>query len=480
MSELKRRVKRIDPGYYKVRDPIARWKLWLAAVAATVCGGWLVVEAVSEMAPTLGLSFQTNQRLYSRGPLSRPHASWNDRCEVCHESFTPLSGQAEWARNAIGLTTPNGKCESCHAGAVHHPNRKEPDANCASCHQEHRGTHASLIAEMEHTCVRCHGDLEAHVADKSRLDSASTRIDGFADAGRPGSHPDFRSLASDPGRVKFSHYAHLHPDAHGPKLWELDRVIQVKDPQKRKEALDRYRPFVKDGVVRLDCAACHVVEAEDTGISRDDFSAYEIPNTREHRRYMAPIRFENQCRACHPTRVDRDVAQPASAFEVPHGVQPADVERFLFAYRDGNTEKVADDLRQIFPRGQGGFFACGRCHQYRVDEGQWRPERIEPAAIPEFWLIQGVFDHTAHRAFACDLCHPAARESTKTSDVLIEGINNCRKCHSPGGTEQSGFFHHARSDCLTCHTYHNAGNPLQGPGAFARGRKASEAGPHGQ
>lgn len=483
MSDLKHRVKRIDSNYYKVRDPITRWKLWLAVGAAAVFGGWLVAEAVSEFFPGGRLRI-TNPELYSRGAVSQVHAAWNDQCDKCHENFSPISEQADWARNVFGgMTTPNAKCEACHAGAIHSPSMKDADVSCASCHREHQGPHSSLLANMEQTCIRCHKDLGPHIASHAdaHRHAVDPHIDSFASVSEPGSHPPFLSLESDPGTIEFNHFVHLNPKAGGTKKWQLENVIQLPEGKDRAEALARYKPFERpDGVVQLECRACHVVDAEDFGIPNQGFSKYGITSSREHRRYMMPIRYQNQCRACHPNLVDRDLGAepPPDNFgkkkdtEIPHGITPAEVEKFLLAYRGGDGNKVESDLRKIFPRQARGEFACGKCHHYQFSDGKSLPDTIDPAGIPEVWLRHGLFDHSAHRKESCERCHPKVAQSKQTKDVLILGIDNCRECHSPKGSQSTDFTNGARSDCMTCHTYHNGAHPLAGPGALARGRKS--------
>jgi hypothetical protein len=73
---------------------------------------------------------------------------------------------------------------------------------------------------------------------------------------------------------------------------------------------------------------------------------------------------------------------------------------------------------------------------------------VAPAKITARWLPHAKFDHDAHRGFSCAGCHAKALSSTETSDVLVPGIENCRRCHAPG-TEQ------AESRCFECHTYHD-------------------------
>jgi len=47
----------------------------------------------------------------------------------------------------------------------------------------------------------------------------------------------------------------------------------------------------------------------------------------------------------------------------------------------------------------------------------------------------------------CESCHTQARNSSKTSDVLIPTMKSCTPCHGASGT--------TIDNCTTCHQYHN-------------------------
>jgi len=74
--------------------------------------------------------------------------------------------------------------------------------------------------------------------------------------------------------------------------------------------------------------------------------------------------------------------------------------------------------------------------------------QIWPAGVTLRWMPHAKFDHEAHRPFTCESCHAKALTSTETSDVLVPGIETCKRCHAPGPE-------HAESRCFECHTYHD-------------------------
>jgi hypothetical protein len=73
------------------------------------------------------------------------------------------------------------------------------------------------------------------------------------------------------------------------------------------------------------------------------------------------------------------------------------------------------------------------------------------------WFTASVFDHTAHRTLGCTECHPQARTSTQTTDVLLPDATSCARCHHPGGTRTLA----ASNNCTTCHQYHDRSKESQ-------------------
>ncbi len=207
---------------------------------------------------------------------------------------------------------------------------------------------------------------------------------------------------------------------------------------------------------KLDCADCHQPDA--TG------------------RYLRPITFAANCRACHGLQFDPELPD----LHLPHG-DPEAVRSFLRTlpvqyasyatrvkrlpvsevndwtaaqmtrirdrYRSGenlehqaffNTAVATPDRRPLFP-------GCAYCHEVKAIGEVTNP------AIPDRWLAYGEFNHAKHARLACRECH-AVNHSRATADVLLPGIETCRQCHTPqvAGKETSGV----RSECITCHAYH--------------------------
>src|SRR5690606_16181260 len=90
------------------------------------------------------------------------------------------------------------------------------------------------------------------------------------------------------------------------------------------------------------------------------------------------------------------------------------------------------------------------CHDVdKSDQGV--AERVIPAMLPDRWFTHSVFQHDAHRMLQCESCHAGVKESKLTSDVLLPGVDNCRKCHGPDSLASG----RASDACVECHLYHN-------------------------
>jgi hypothetical protein len=114
------------------------------------------------------------------------------------------------------------------------------------------------------------------------------------------------------------------------------------------------------------------------------------------------------------------------------------------------TQQQLDNSEQVLFQNGGG---CRFCHF----EAKREPAGVELAGLPSFepvffrsgrqrWMPHARFHHERHRMLDCTVCHKA-KESSKTSDLLMPRLESCQKCHN----EKVGV----RSDCAECHTYHD-------------------------
>jgi hypothetical protein len=488
-ESAKQRSLRVPLDHYQQPSALVRVKWKLSAVVAVLAAAYVVWLLVGG---------RVAQRQTSPGRLAAAHATWNDDCLVCHKSFQPLRSDAlslaglfhggESRRQSL-----DEGCVKCHNTPVHHAAAKADEVpSCAACHRDHQSVAADIVRASDTNCLACHRDIEIHRNGKSGMSPHIENISGFGPepAGGKGPHPDFRSLKGDPGNIKFNHWLHLQPgvaarDAKKQlKLADLDAVWQAK-----------YASYGKaDGLVQLDCAACHQPETNGP--------------------YMRPIAFEEHCRACH--RLELKVADGAAVAEVPHGLSAERLTTVVSGLlltaeqkqRDvpaagpdesgalplvpGKTlganlaQKISADLlgrrdlatREIVTK-------CMECHHSRPVTGAAAIAAMDvlPPTIPQVWLRHARFDHSAHRHVECRSCHAAAYAyeqhdkpqflappagATQARDgeqVMIAGLENCASCHARKSSGGGG----ARHDCAECHNYHGGDTVLQGSGIGVQG-----------
>src|ERR1051325_9643403 len=194
-TDAKTSSSRVPLDHFKRDDSINHWKLRLGGVAFVIALAWAGTHAA--------LSEQRDFHS-SRGPVHAVHQSWEMQCSTCHVDFTPISSYS-WAAPFLSDATESSlRCKSCHEGAVHHTSQS-PELACGSCHREHRGRDASLVRLPDSDCTQCHKELHghkrAHPAPEKPFANAVIRFDD--------SHPRFRSIEKDPGKLKFNHQLHL-------------------------------------------------------------------------------------------------------------------------------------------------------------------------------------------------------------------------------------------------------------------------------
>jgi Cytochrome c7 and related cytochrome c len=437
--------------------------VWLIAGGVALVAAWFVIAQAIRPDPSR----------YSPGELAQVHAAWEHDCDACHKpqsagSTSILEVQKRWR---------DFTCEKCHGDARHTQFSVDSDAprdHCADCHVDHGGKMKSLTALADAACVRCHGDLPKHATQQTEVSNAVTNF--FS------GHPEFKKLGEGFRRkLTFSHSLHMTAgQTYGSKSGKTWKIGDIPE-----EMRERYRmPGAKDdAAVQLDCQSCHQLDgATDKTV-------------RGAGRHMAPMSFDQNCKACHALKTnltgDDAVNYP---IDPPHGQQPAVLtpwltrEITLAVVQDktkGNEiklfggrldprerEKVEQALKprveSLTASAQKKLFgsdgACAKCHE--IDAG-----KIVPPAIPTVWFENAWFDHASHRALNCAECHPGKTAVSKDGvtelgvpePIGIRGIESCRKCHGPTSADKAGV----RQGCVNCHRYHNGDHPLEGRGAAA-------------
>lgn len=457
---------RLETDYYRRPRGLRRAK-WLWSVVALAIAG--VAAAAMVARPGWHFAFQA-------GPVSSAHAVFGGDCAACHDTrFAPLARLIPGIKSA---SVSDQKCLDCHSAGRHDPHQLaftrsggHEAAGCVSCHMEHRGEVLARLSDS--TCVACHADLKT----TDGIARYGNGIRHFTDG-----HPEFAAWRgkplSDPagGKFFFNHERHLQLATEAGEIAPDRRPVLAAELAKLKS---------------LDCAYCHQTDPDG--------------------KRMQPVRYDLHCAACHPLNV---VAQPAGAIPdglatefskepLPHPnagqgaslIRSTLVARYLAAgppkpagevatvepavLRQAEEQAGLDRERLALDRarltesqlfGRAGV-GCALCHLEvsRSDGlptyapayqqlGRWRDEIArwpDPAKYKSSsyadaanrWFPLSTFDHRAHRSQSCADCHAAAT-SSKTGDVLMPALASCAKCHHAGANA-------ARSDCLTCHTYHD-------------------------
>jgi hypothetical protein len=483
-NEAKRRTARIETDYLARRSPTEIWKRRLVWMAAAIPIGWFAIAALTDR----------EQRLASRGPISHSHAIWENDCQACHVDFTPIAGAAAGLSLPSWAHASDANCRQCHAGPPHHEAVALLDAdaernsdNCATCHTEHRGHDADLARVSDRHCTVCHADLPSHSRQRSKGDAFAESIVAFS----PETHPQFRSVAKDPGRLKFNHALHMTAglmhakDGRQPfKLSDLPPEFRARY---QKQKSNDIRSEAEDALVQLDCSSCHELDRSEAILQQKPPDAVDV--SRRSGEYYRPVVFERHCQACHPLPYRPDYESIVES-QIPHRLSAEQTEQRvremvlarlvienpeLQAARMGpvpsnrppevltetGREWVEQQVQQSARYLQTAI--CAKCHQAPAestsrDAVSLFPE-IAAVQVPAVWLRHARFDHSAHRAVNCRDCHAAAYADTAnasrcSSDVLVPNIDNCLQCHAPRRHVGGEIVGGARHDCAECHHYH--------------------------
>lgn len=415
-------AQRIDLNYFRQPGGLRRWKFLLSAGLAGAAAVGVVVMAAAG-----------HNKVYTAGPLSPAHAFVANRCEVCHDD-----------PGAFRKHVRDQACEACHDGPVHQA-RQVTTPRCASCHAEHRGV-TRLASIPDGLCTSCHADLQVREG-KPRFERVVTDLNGR--------HPEFAPLRpghGDPGTIKLNHQVHLKAGLKGPR-----------------------------GPVQMVCADCHRTPAD---IRDWPYAAEEsrrpalaadpdplaAPPTRA---YMAPMKYEKQCAACHLLLFDKRFPEPVPHKEpkVVHEYVTRRYTEYIAAHPEALRMKDVAERRvpgepapAVMARNAPEWVTmqvaaaeqllwqktCKECHAVKMGAGPL-PE-IPKAQIAVRWLPHSHFSHESHRAVDCVSCHAKAPQSKETADVLIPGIATCRQCH---GSHQAVATDAADARCSECHEYHD-------------------------
>lgn len=478
----RQRAAKIDRSYHAAFDPFVyrkRWMSVLGLVVALAYSAWMFSE--------------TGALHVTTGDLSQPHYAWNQTgCEQCHVPNVPIRKDAWRGDDAKNIAINNQKCNGqCHAVTGHFEHLTRPEIlstqSCSTCHREHLGFNRSLVDVADSECARCHANLaEAalHPKGQKPVSNFSKQGDG---------HPEFASLKSDPGTIRFSHVQHMRPGQ--PK--SLDGADAKQPEMIPAKFRDRYRRVSADNLIQLSCSDCHARDVPLQGYDglerpqgdANNASALAVQST-AHKLYL-PIEFEKHCAACHdldgiPHGLNRD--------QTNRSIQSLIPVKLLEYLKDRNPKLAPNSLAQNAMTKEyqeeieghelrlkavlSDDSACLKCHQ----TGDNPASIVAPSNLKKKWFQDASFTHGSHLMVGCRECHatPYAetgdvfdvslpgnqKSSDEASHVMIPGIEKCRECHIQSPKERSQLFSKekpvASADCVDCHRYHSDA-PRQAP-----------------
>ncbi|QDT36191.1 hypothetical protein [Stratiformator vulcanicus] len=494
----------IEHDYFRRPDRLTRWKTrlaWFGAIASIILIGLMINWPEAARAVSGDEDTSIDAALLpllkagaNHGVLSSVHAAWDNDCDACHVPFAPIRPESAAHLLMTGaIERTNAKCNRCHLGTTHHANlitlqdldspdvADQPDphviatlkaygakAACASCHIDHRGREADLVAVADSKCIVCHADLTPFL--KTEPPPGSNHADGWlkiASFSTQG-HPNFSTEQKDfedPGKLKFNHQMHMAAGIPG-QTDAYFRYRNIEDAALRTTYLTHHAGSNRadlDTLVELNCNSCH-----ESG--SNNASATELTSGR----YFSAINFERHCVACH----QQDLAVPATAgpkgsgadpviVPVPHGLSldttldwvsafvtknaltestslieqlrqydlrspSADVRDILRGFRvesgpknDSDAVATAAGVARIRDAMLNSDQSCAQCHFYEAagdvaengeqligetsnDTNPYEQIKIAATNVPTVWFKSAKFDHVSHRTIDCLGCHDGA------------------------------------------------------------------------
>jgi predicted CXXCH cytochrome family protein len=369
---------------------------------------------------------------WSSGPVSNSHRIIEADCQKCHaEPFQPVKDE-----ECLTCHQLTSHAKDMHAFTTQHP---KLEMRCAECHMEHNGD-AGLITKDADFCVGCHADITSLKADTTLLNVPSFET-----------HPEFRVSVRDASGM-VSRVA----------ITDTNRAVDSTQIKLNHEVHLKAGLRGRDGPVTLECSSCHRLSK--------NFALFE------------PISFERDCRDCHSLGFDERIPDA----QVPHGdaegVYPAlftEYTKLLLLTGADATGVSGRESARVLPGQESQLktepadvsvvarsareaeremftkTGCFLCHSYAEKPEQDRTDTnshytISEAKIPNVWLPGARFSHGAHEEFSCESCHEKARNSRKTSDLLLPHKQLCQQCHSQ--EHKAGYV---SSGCAECHSYHD-------------------------
>lgn len=438
--------------------PPKRLTAWGLALAILI--GFLAVPIFSYATrpadDTRNIYMVKGDGAWSSGPLSQAHHALEGRCETCHQkAFVSVRDSAcQTCHKDVHDHAPATRIAMARAepglggkflGFVASTFGKPPKGACVDCHREHEGA-GPMQATPQAFCTDCHGTLNNRLKD--------TKLANAADFGTshpqfmplvqtvPGKHPVFTRASldgkpMDDSGLKFPHDIHLSKTGG---VARMARTMKAeKDYDDALACKDCHRPTA-DGVrfqpvdMERDCQSCHSLAFETIG------------GTVRRLRHGQPDQVIADLRAYYrSTGPARPIALGGMARRRPGDYAQGRIYHAYFGAAATRPSQAEDAIRKVFSKGG----ACFDCHMVTPPGANGNASwQVTPVHQPMRYMMNGWFDHAAHRTETCESCH-AAPKSHDARQLLLPGIATCRTCH--GGEKAKADV---PSGCAMCHSYH--------------------------
>jgi hypothetical protein len=465
--------------YYKLRHP---WRVARFCVSFIAIVGGIVGILFYQ-----GLIFKkrASEEFFSAGRISSHHAQFEQDCSRCHDKNAAMGNDLTPAkfksvlkdrfRHGLDFASIDNRCERCHEDEhppiglrkeydLHEPNVVDKRA-CSICHMEHLGP-GPMKRVADSQCATCHNNQRAMEASAQKgmtlpvavFEARHPRQDqvvppmtrpkqGYTKVfasfhGDParGGHPEFqliREKTADPDTLKFNHSRHFANDIPPVNGQKLDcNYCHKPDPQGR---------FYLRINFDAHCQSCHALQFDERNPSLH-LPHGDVNLVRTFLRTL-PAQYaelaRTQSKGGNYNDVKTFVAQQMNGLRRQFGSDDAFERAVFFETSPYKREEAAPS--------KANFSGCAHCHTVTA-EG--RVPVVTPPVQIDRWMLRANFTHAKHTSVSCQDCHQQARTSQLTSDVLMPAKQNCVVCHSPQTKKVS-------SDCITCHTYHEPGQPVR-------------------
>lgn len=480
--------------------------------------------ASAEAGTALNAKCQICHPVSHPNPPLKPGVAW-DAQSTSGSIEEPLG---PFGHHALQSTSDSAKmtCATCHRehlGAANSLSRTA-DADCTRCHAR---------SDLAKDAI---GPASLPALLKSAMLDGMTTVTSFSAAG----HPYFRSLGEgeartdkftpkqQPRSLRFGQLSHSIHMAAGIRLGGRP-LLTIGDLNPADQPRYAGGGKARD-LVQLNCSSCH--EPDDrTALPLSAGVAAGPPAGRGAGAHMQPVVFERHCQACHRLTFEpgADIAgfrndpfgkTNVLAENIPHRLNARQLTAIVGGYwtnkyfkrnPDALKEPVAlpghsnedDDVTVAEAIGRDRLqsaryinAACAKCHELdntaavieaanasapNAEAGplnRWKPviPSVKPTKTPATFFRHARFDHAAHRAWDCSLCHKMPDSTNRSqiptvdpgmdyrnpenpeppsSPLMIVNRDDCLHCHSPPHATNDTTARWARFDCAECHRYHN-------------------------